>query len=73
MELEKLKSYEILEKYELSDIASVGYRMVHKKTGARVCLIENDDNNIINDGEKPRINPGMGEGNYDDDGGNKNL
>ena len=47
MELEKLKSYEILEKYELSDIASVGYRMVHKKTGARVCLIENDDNNKV--------------------------
>ncbi|MBQ3851765.1 MAG: insulinase family protein, partial [Lachnospiraceae bacterium] len=47
MELEKLKSYEILEKYDLADIASVGYRMVHKKTGARVCLIENDDNNKV--------------------------
>ena len=47
MELEQLKSYEILEKYDLKDIASVGYRMVHKKTGARIALIVNDDSNKV--------------------------
>ena len=47
MELEQLKSYEILEKYDLKDIASTGYRMVHKKTGARIALVVNDDSNKV--------------------------
>ena len=47
MELEQLKSYEILEKYDLKDIASTGYRMRHKKTGAKVAVIANDDENKV--------------------------
>ena len=47
MELEELKSYDILEKYDLKDISSTGYRMVHKKTGARIALVVNDDSNKV--------------------------
>ena len=39
MKVEELKSYEVLEKREISDINSVTYLCRHKKTGARVAHI----------------------------------
>jgi len=47
MRLEDLKAYEMLEKQELKDLKSVGYLMRHKKTGARITLISNDDDNKV--------------------------
>ncbi len=47
MDIEKLRNYELIEKKELKDIASVGYLLSHKKTGARISVIENDDSNKV--------------------------
>ena len=45
--VEDLPAYEVLEKREISDIGSVGYLCRHKKTGARVVLLSNDDENKV--------------------------
>ncbi len=47
MRLEELAAYEIIEKREIADINSVTYLLRHKKTGARVALVENDDDNKV--------------------------
>lgn len=47
MKIEELTSYEILEKREIADINSTSYLMRHKKTGARVALLSNDDENKV--------------------------
>ena len=47
MKIEDLDSYEILEDREISDIGSRGIRLRHKKTGARVALLSNDDDNKV--------------------------
>ena len=47
MDTEKLRNYDLIEKRELKDIASVGYLLSHKKTGARISFIENDDSNKV--------------------------
>lgn len=47
MRIEELSSYEVLEKREIADIKSVSYLCRHKKTGAKVALIENDDENKV--------------------------
>lgn len=47
MVIDKLSAYEVLRKEELTDIASVGYLLRHKKTSARILLIENDDENKV--------------------------
>ncbi len=41
------KSFETLQEAELKDIHSMGYLLRHKKTGARVTLISNDDENKV--------------------------
>ena len=43
MELNNLKAYTLIVKKELADIGSTGYVLKHNKTGARVMLIENED------------------------------
>lgn len=40
-----LDSYELIKEQDLGDIQSKGYVLRHKKSGARVCLISNDDDN----------------------------
>ena len=40
-------AYELVEERELKDIASKGLILKHKKSGARVCVISNDDENKI--------------------------
>lgn len=47
MKIEELSSYEVIEKREIADINSVAYLCRHKKTGARVALISNDDDNKV--------------------------
>jgi len=47
MRIEEVTSYEIIEKREIRDLNSMSYLLRHKKTGARVALLENDDNNKV--------------------------
>jgi len=47
MKIEDLQAYEVMEKREIADIRSMAYLVRHKKTGARVVLLENDDENKV--------------------------
>ena len=47
MRVEDLSTYEIIEKRQIQDINSVTYLCRHKKTGARVALVSNDDENKV--------------------------
>ena len=47
MNLKELTTYEILEQRDLPDIHSKGCVLRHKKSGAKVALIENDDDNKV--------------------------
>ena len=47
MRVEDLSSYEIIERGRIEDIDSVTYLCRHKKTGARVALVSNDDENKV--------------------------
>lgn len=40
-------SYELLQQQTLSDLKSEGYYLRHKKSGARILLIKNDDDNKV--------------------------
>ena len=40
-------AYEVLEQRRIEDIASESYILRHKKSGARVCVISNDDDNKV--------------------------
>ncbi len=45
--IEDLKAYELVEKKTLEEVKGTGYVLSHKKTKARVVVIENDDNNKV--------------------------
>ena len=47
MRVEDLSTYEIIEKREIPDINSVTYLCRHKKTGARVALVSNEDRKSV--------------------------
>ena len=47
MNLGNCKAYELLEEKKLEDIQSTGYLLRHKKSGARISLISNDDENKV--------------------------
>ena len=47
MKIENISAYEIVKKEDLTDIHSTGYLLRHKKSGARLVLIENDDENKV--------------------------
>ena len=47
MRVEDLAAYEVLEKREIKDLNSVSYLVKHKKTGARLALLSNDDKNKV--------------------------
>lgn len=47
MNLENCKAYELLEEKELEDIKSTGYLLRHRKSGARITLISNEDENKV--------------------------
>lgn len=45
--LNDLKTYEIQEQRDVKELNSVGVVLKHKKTGARIFLLSNDDNNKV--------------------------
>lgn len=47
MQIEQLKAYTVMEKKEIRELNSVSYLLKHKKTGARIALLSNDDNNKV--------------------------
>ena len=47
MNTNKLRNYKLIEETPLPDIHSKGILLEHEKSGARVILIENDDNNKV--------------------------
>lgn len=47
MSIYDLTAYEVQQEQELSDLKSKGYLLRHKKTGARVLLMENEDENKV--------------------------
>ncbi len=47
MEKEKIPSYRLVREENLGDIQSKGYLLYHEKSGAKVVLIENDDENKV--------------------------
>ncbi len=47
MKLEELTGYEILERRQIDDINSMSYLLRHKRTGAKVALLSNDDENKV--------------------------
>lgn len=47
MQIEELTSYEIIEKRQIEDLNSLSYLLKHKKTGARIALLSNDDENKV--------------------------
>ncbi len=47
MSIKDLTTYELVKQENLIGIHSAGYLLRHKKSGARVLLVENDDNNKV--------------------------
>lgn len=47
MSLKNITKYELLETREINDIKVVGHRLKHIKSGARIVLLENDDENKV--------------------------
>lgn len=47
MDLANLKAYELVNRRTVDDLSSEGYLLRHKKTGARVFLLENEDDNKV--------------------------
>ena len=47
MQFSNLDAYELIKEQSLNDINSKGYFLRHKKSGARVALISNDDDNKV--------------------------
>lgn len=45
--IENLTAYELVEKKTLEDLKSEGFILKHKKSGARIALISNDDENKV--------------------------
>lgn len=47
MQLEQLQAYTVIERRDIRDLNSVSYLLRHNKTGARVALLSNDDENKV--------------------------
>lgn len=47
MKFNKLDAYELIKEHRVGDLNSDGYLLRHKKSGARVLLLANDDNNKV--------------------------
>ncbi|MCD8156691.1 MAG: hypothetical protein LUD53_04490, partial [Clostridiales bacterium] len=45
--LDRTDAYEIRQHRDLADIHSEGYYLVHKKTGAKVVVVANEDPNKV--------------------------
>ncbi len=47
MKIENLLTYELIEKHPIGELDSIAYLLKHKKSGARIFLMENDDENKV--------------------------
>lgn len=47
MTINDLRQYEVLDKHDIPDVASMGYVLRHKKSGARIAILSNDDENKV--------------------------
>ena len=47
MKIENLTTYELIEKHQIDELDSVAYLLKHKKSGARIALLSNDDENKV--------------------------
>ena len=47
MTIHDLKEYEVLDARKIADINSYGYILRHRKSGARISILSNDDNNKV--------------------------
>ena len=47
MDISKLDAYELISSSDIEDIKSKGYILKHKKTGAKIVCVENDDDNKV--------------------------
>jgi len=47
MNIENLTAYELIEKHQIEELDSVAYLLKHKKSGARIALLSNDDDNKV--------------------------
>lgn len=47
MKLQELAAYELLQEHHLKDLQSEGYILKHKKSGAKVVLLSNNDENKV--------------------------
>ena len=45
--IEDVTAYEVIEKRQIDDIGSMSWLLRHKKTGARIALLSNDDENKV--------------------------
>ena len=58
MNVSNCSAYELIEESKILDLNSTGYLLRHKKSGARVAVLENDDENkVFNIGHRQRIRP----------------
>lgn len=47
MKLHDLTAYELIEEREIRDVKSTGYILRHKKSGAKIAVLSNDDDNKV--------------------------
>ena len=47
MNIENLLTYELIEKHPIEELDSIAYLLKHKKSGARIALLSNDDENKV--------------------------
>ena len=47
MTINDLKQYEVLDEHNIPDVASMGYVLRHKKSGARIAVLSNNDENKV--------------------------
>lgn len=47
MKISDIKEYQVIEEKEIGDLNSKGYILKHKKSGARIALLKNDDENKV--------------------------
>lgn len=47
MNTENLRAYELIEQHEIGELESTAYLLKHRKSGARIALLANDDENKV--------------------------
>ena len=47
MKIEEMTSYRLVEKKKIEDLNSMSYLLEHKKRGARIALLSNDDEHKV--------------------------